>query len=351
MSYVQFNDLDQNYKNSIMLWLITLTIMVFLIIIIGGLTRLTDSGLSMVDWQPILGTIPPLNNNQWQEVFNDYKLTPEFLYVNKNMTLDEFKYIFWWEWFHRFFARLIGLVFIIPFIYFLIKKNLNSFFYKRFSIIFSLGLFQALVGWWMVKSGLSDDPFVSPYRLTFHLTNAVIIYALLLWTSVEYFHLKSTNFISIRSKNVLILISIILVFVTILSGGFMAGSHAGQSFNTYPLMNGKIIPDDIYLEDLGFLNMFENTVTINFNHRWIATITFIYTFSFFSYLIFKKVINLSNQIIISVLLILTLQFLLGIMALLSNVSIYYGSLHQTNSIALLSILLVAYFKSKITGVK
>ena len=350
MSYVQFNDLEQNYKNSIMLWLITLTIMVFLIIIIGGLTRLTDSGLSMVDWQPILGTIPPLNNNQWMDVFNDYKLTPEFLYVNKNMTLDEFKYIFWWEWFHRFFARLIGLVFIIPFIYFLIKKNLNSFFYKRFSIIFSLGLFQAVVGWWMVKSGLSDDPFVSPYRLTFHLTNAVIIYALLLWTSVEYYHLKSANFISIRSKNILILISIILVFVTILSGGFMAGSHAGQSFNTYPLMNGKIIPDDIYLKDLGFLNIFENTVTINFNHRWIATITFIYTFSFFSYLIYKKVINLSNQIIISVLLILTLQFLLGIMALLSNVSIYYGSLHQTNSIALLSILLVAYFKSKITGV-
>ena len=350
MTYMQFTALNQNYKNSIMLWLITLTIMVFLIIIIGGLTRLTDSGLSMVDWQPILGTIPPLNNNQWMDVFNDYKLTPEFLYVNKNMTLDEFKYIFWWEWFHRFFARLIGLVFIIPFIYFLIKKNLNSFFYKRFSIIFSLGLFQAVVGWWMVKSGLSDDPFVSPYRLTFHLTNAVIIYALLLWTSVEYYHLKSANFISIRSKNILILISIILVFVTILSGGFMAGSHAGQSFNTYPLMNGKIIPDDIYLEELGILNMFENTVTINFNHRWIATITFIYTFSFFSYLIFKKVINLSNQIIISVLLILTLQFLLGIMALLSNVSIYYGSLHQTNSIALLSILLVAYFKSKITGV-
>ena len=350
MTYMQFTALNQNYKNSIMLWLITLTIMVFLIIIIGGLTRLTDSGLSMVDWQPILGTIPPLNNNQWMDVFNDYKLTPEFLYVNKNMTLDEFKYIFWWEWFHRFFARLIGLVFIIPFIYFLIKKNLNSFFYKRFSIIFSLGLFQAVVGWWMVKSGLSDDPFVSPYRLTFHLTNAVIIYALLLWTSVEYYHLKSANFISIRSKNILILISIILVFVTILSGGFMAGSHAGQSFNTYPLMNGKIIPDDIYLKDLGFLNIFENTVTINFNHRWIATITFIYTFSFFSYLIYKKVINLSNQIIISVLLILTLQFLLGIMALLSNVSIYYGSLHQTNSIALLSILLVAYFKSKITGV-
>ena len=347
---MQFNELNQNYKNSIMLWLLALTVMVFLIIIIGGLTRLTDSGLSMVDWRPILGTLPPLNNSQWLDVFNDYKLTPEFLYVNKNMTLEEFKYIFWWEWFHRFFARLIGLVFIIPFFYFLVKKNLNSFFYKRFLIIFSLGLLQALVGWWMVKSGLSEDPYVSPYRLTFHLTNAVIIYALLLWTSIEYYHLKSADFIRFKSKNDLILISIILVFITILSGGFMAGSHAGQSFNTYPLMNGKIIPDDIYLADLGLLNIFENTVTINFNHRWIATITFIYTFSFFAFLYFSKVINLSNLIIISVLLILSLQFILGIMALLSNVSIYYGSLHQTNSIALLSILLLAYFKSKIKGV-
>ncbi len=347
---MQFTELNQNYKHSIMIWLVSLTVMVFLIIIIGGLTRLTDSGLSMVDWQPILGTIPPLNNNQWLSVFNDYKLSPEFLYVNKNMTLDEFKYIFWWEWFHRFFARLIGIVFIIPFIYFLAKKNLNSFFYKRFSIIFSLGLLQALVGWWMVKSGLSEDPYVSPYRLTFHLSNAVIIYALLLWTSIEYYHKKNTNFIIIKSKNVFILISIFLVFITILSGGFMAGSHAGQSFNTYPLMNGKLIPDDIYLKDLGILNLFENTVTINFNHRWIATITFIYTFSFFSYLHFNKIINLSNRVILLVLLILTLQFLLGIMALLSNVAIHYGSLHQTNSIALLSILLIAYFKSKITGV-
>ncbi len=202
----------------------------------------------------------------------------------------------------------------------------------------------------MVKSGLSEDPYVSPYRLTFHLTNAVIIYALLLWTSIEYYHSKSADFISLKSKNDLILISIILVFITILSGGFMAGSHAGQSFNTYPLMNGKIIPDDIYLADLGLLNIFENTVTINFNHRWIATITFIYTFSFFAFLYFNKVINLSNLLIISVLLILSLQFILGIMALLSNVSIYYGSLHQTNSIALLSILLFAYFKSKIKGV-
>ena len=347
---MKFADINQNYQKSVMMWLISLTIMVFLIIIIGGLTRLTDSGLSMVDWQPLLGTIPPLNYSQWLDVFNDYQLSPEFLYVNKNITLDEFKYIFWWEWFHRFLARLIGIVFIIPFIYFFFKKYFNFFFYKRFIIIFGLGLIQAFVGWWMVKSGLVDDPYVSPYRLTFHLINAVIIYCLLLWTCIEYYHLKSMRLIYFRTKEFLILLSVFFVFITILSGGFMAGSHAGQSFNTYPLMNGKIIPDDIYIHDLGILNLFENTITINFNHRWIATLTFIYTFSLFTYLIFNKFIKLSNHIILIVLVILSLQFLLGIMTLLSNVEIHYGSLHQTNSIALLSILLFAYFKSKIKGV-
>ena len=347
---MQFTELNFNYHKPLMIWLLLLTIMVFLIVVIGGLTRLTDSGLSMVDWRPLLGTIPPLNQSQWLKVFNDYQQTPEFMYVNKNMTLDEFKYIFWWEWFHRFFARLIGIVFIFPFFYFYFKRYLNSFFYKRFAIIFGLGLVQATVGWWMVKSGLQNDPYVSPYRLTFHLSNAIIIYALLLWTSIEYFHLKSINFINIKSKKFLILTSIILVFITILSGGFMAGSHAGQSFNTYPLMNGKIIPDDIYLAEMGILNLFENTVTINFNHRWIATLTFVYTFSLFLYLSISKITGLQKSIIVLVLLILSLQFFLGVMALLSNVAIQYASLHQTNSLLLLSILLLAYFKSTIKGV-
>ena len=332
-----------------MLWLILLTIMVFLIIIIGGLTRLTDSGLSMVDWQPLLGTIPPLNYSQWIEVFEKYKLTPEFIYVNKNMELEEFKFIFWWEWFHRFFARLIGIVFIFPFIYFFIKKYLNIFFYKKFSILFGLGLIQGFVGWWMVKSGLVNDPYVSQYRLTFHLINAVIIYCLLLWTCIEYYYFKSMRFISsFKNNEFLIFLSIIFVFITILSGGFMAGSHAGQSFNTYPLMNGKIIPDDIYFANLGIFNAFENVVTINFNHRWFGTLTFIYTFSLFSYLIFNKFIKLSIKIIVLVLVVLTFQFLLGIMALLSNVAIEYGSLHQTNSIVLLTVLFIAYFQSKLS---
>jgi len=316
--------------------------------VIGGLTRLTDSGLSMVDWRPLLGTVPPLNDAQWNEVFDKYKLSPEYIYVNKNMEIDDFKYIFWWEWFHRFFARLIGVVFIIPFIYFLIKQQLNKFFYKRFSIIFSLGLIQGFVGWWMVKSGLVDNPYVSQYRLTFHLTNAVIIYSLLFWVCTEYYYSKNMKFLtSFKSKEVWILISISFIFLTILSGGFMAGSHAGQSFNTYPLMNGKVIPEDIYLPELGLFNFFENTVAINFNHRWLGTITFIYTFSLFTYLIFNKFIQISNVVILIVLFVLSLQFLLGILTLLTNVDIEYASLHQTNSILLLSVLLFAYYKSRL----
>ena len=172
--------------------------------------------------------------------------------------------------------------------------------------------------------------------------------------ATSYFYAESLFFIfmffdsSIHILQKQVLLSIIFVFITILSGGFMAGSHAGQSFNTYPLMNGKIIPDDIYLTDLGILNAFENVVTINFNHRWLGTLTFIYTFSLFSCLIFNQFINLSIKIIGLVLVVLTFQFLLGIMALLSNVAIEYGSLHQTNSIVLLTILFIAYFNSKLT---
>tara|TARA_Y100001970_G_scaffold287904_1_gene413741 strand:+ start:11748 stop:12731 length:984 start_codon:yes stop_codon:yes gene_type:complete len=322
--------------------------MIFLIIIIGGLTRLTDSGLSMVDWQPLMGAIPPLNDVQWQSVFNDYKLSPEYIYVNKNMSLDEFKYIFWWEWFHRVFARLIGIVFIIPFLYFYIKKNLNQYFYIRFAIIFSLGLVQACVGWWMVKSGLVNDPYVSSYRLTFHLINAIIIYLLLIWTCFEYYYSTTINFISsVKSKQSLIMYSIIFVFITIISGGFMAGSNAGQSFNTFPLMNGKLFPDDIFIEELGVRNIFENTVIINFNHRWLATFTFVYTFSLFTYFLINRFIQYSKFISVSVLVILSFQFFLGIMTLLSNVEIHYGSLHQTNSVILLTILFFSYFKSKL----
>ena len=338
---------SEYYNLSVYIWLLTITAMVLLIIVIGGLTRLTESGLSMTDWRPILGVIPPITLQDWIDVFEMYKQTPEFIIVNKNMTMNEFKYIFWWEWFHRIFARLIGVVFIIPLIYFLIKKQVSKSLLLRLPIVFMFGIFQAFVGWWMVKSGLSENPYVSPYRLTFHLLNALIIFSILLWIAMDYKHSLKTNFLSKPfSQDFLVFFSIVLVFITIGTGGFMAGTNSGQSFNTFPLMNGKIIPDDYFLEDLGIYNVFENTVAINFNHRWFSIFVFFYIiFVCFKFIKFdsKKVPKI---LVILVLFFLTLQVALGIITLLSNVYLPLASMHQTNSILLLSTLLISYHQFK-----
>jgi len=334
------------YKLSIFIWLITLTIMVLAIIIIGGLTRLTDSGLSMVDWQPILGTIPPLSLNDWNEKFELYKLSPEYLYVNKNMSLVEFKYIFWWEWFHRFFARFLGLVFILPLIVFIFQKKIQKKLFFSLVILFCFGLFQAIVGWWMVKSGLTDNPYVSSYRLTFHLSNAVIILSILLWLTLDAYYIKSTNFLPKNKMQNFILILIFLLFVTIISGAFMAGSHAGQSYNTFPYMNGQLIPEDYFIKEYGYKNFFENVITINFNHRWLATITFTIIIVFLIYNFLTKRYHNYNFHMLIIFLFAILQFLLGILTLLSNVEIILASLHQVNSMLLLASIIFFYHSIK-----
>ena len=343
---------SKSYNLGVYIWLLALTTMVLLIIIIGGLTRLTDSGLSMTDWRPLLGVIPPIGQDKWLIVFEMYKQTPEFKIVNRSMTLEEFKYIFWWEWFHRVFARLIGVVFIIPLIYFLIKKQVSKSLLLRLPIVFMFGIFQAFVGWWMVKSGLSENPYVSPYRLTFHLLNALIIFMILLWIAMDYRHSLKTNFFSkLYSQDFLVFFSIVLVFITIGTGGFMAGTNSGQSFNTFPLMNGKIIPDDYFLEELGIYNIFENTVAVNFNHRWFSIFVFFYIiFVCFKFIKFDNK-NVSSTLVYLVLFFLTLQVTLGIITLLSNVYLPVASLHQTNSILLLSTLLISYHQIKIRKVK
>ncbi|PPR46674.1 MAG: Heme A synthase [Alphaproteobacteria bacterium MarineAlpha5_Bin9] len=327
---------------SILIWICTLTIMVLLIIVIGGLTRLTDSGLSMVDWRPILGIIPPLSEASWQNVFEQYKLSPEYIIVNKNMTLEDFKFIFWWEWFHRFFARLIGFVFIIPFFYFLFKKRLSVKLLMVLGIIFLFGCLQAYVGWWMVKSGLTENPYVSAYRLAFHLTNALIIYVLFFWLSLNlFFGRMQKNNISKINKH-FFHFSLLLIFITIVSGSFMAGTDSGKSFNTFPLMNGQIIPEGYFIDFFGWRNVFENTIAINFNHRWLAIFTFFFTSLHIIYLINKKIYN--NFSLYLVLFILSLQILLGVLTLIYIVPISYASMHQTNAIILLSSMLYAYHR-------
>ena len=214
------------------------------------------------------------------------------------------------------------------------------------------GLFQAVIGWWMVKSGLTENPYVSPYRLTFHLLNALIIFSILLWIAMDYRNSSNISFLSNpKTIEFYILVAVILIFITIATGGFMAGTNSGQSFNTFPLMNGKIIPDDYIIDDLGIYNIFENTVAINFNHRWLSIFVFFYIlFVCFRFIKFDNK-NVSSTLVYLVLFFLTLQVILGIITLLSNVYLPIASLHQTNSILLLSTLLISYHQIKIRKVK
>ena len=331
-----------NSKIEILVWLISLTLLVLIMIIIGGLTRLTESGLSIVDWKPIVGIIPPLSYSSWAEVFNKYKLSPEFKIVNSSMTLDEFKYIFWWEWFHRFFARCLGIVFILPFIYFYLKKKLDNYLSFTLIIIFIFGLIQAIIGWWMVKSGLVDNPYVSAYRLSIHLGIALVIFSILLWLSLTYYYGKEKNYNRPKFIKNLFHISLMLIFLTIISGGFMAGTDSGKSFNTFPLMNEQFFPDDYFLNEYGWKNIFENTIAINFNHRWLAIFTFVFISSLILYLMKKD--NYNKFSLLLVLFVLFIQIFLGILTLIYSVPLNFAILHQTNATFLLASMIFAYHR-------
>ena len=262
------------------------------------------------------------------------------------MLISEFKFIFWWEWFHRFFARCIGLVLLIPLIYFILRKKISKKLLITILIVLVFGMIQAFVGWWMVKSGLSENPYVSAYRLTFHLINALIIYTILFWTTLSSFFGKDRIINSNKYIINFFHISLVLLFITIISGGFMAGTDSGNSFNTFPLMNDNLIPEGYYLEEYKFLNSFENTIAINFNHRWLATLTFLFIFSNCLYLILSKKYDIYKTNIIIVIFFVFTQFLLGVLTLIYNVPIHLASLHQTNSTLLLSSILFAYHRYK-----
>ena len=328
--------LEQKNNSSIILWLGIVLIAVILMVFIGGVTRLTDSGLSMVEWKPILGFFPPLSHEEWLRVFELYKNTPEYKYYNKGMQLDEFKIIFFWEYFHRFWGRIIGLIFIIPFLYFTIKKRLSQKNIISLTLILTLGTFQAAIGWWMVKSGLINKPDVSQYRLAIHLSNAFVIMFLLLWLILDLYEGES------KIKFNLTFFTLILVSITIIAGSFVAGMDAGLMYNTYPLMNEKILPDQ-YLT-LGYLDPFENPGSAQFHHRHLGLLCLILSLFFY----FKNYNKKEIRIRINVLLILILaQFFLGIFILLNYVPIIFASLHQVGAMMIFLIFISIIHKENI----
>lgn len=258
----------------VVIWLIVCAALVFAMVILGGLTRLTQSGLSMVEWRPVTGWLPPLDQAGWMSAFEDYKRFPEYQKINRGMSLDEFKSIFWFEFLHRLLGRTVGLVFLLPFLFFAVTRRINGSLAIRLVGIFVLGGVQGGVGWWMVASGLVDHPDVSHYRLAVHLGLAVLIYGALLWTVLNiHFEGLALGEQARPRHHRGALACLAAIFLTLLSGALVAGLDAGFAYNTFPTMNGMWIPDGIMALSPWYANFTENTITVQFDHRWLASAT------------------------------------------------------------------------------
>ena len=326
---------NSHLNNQLKVWLLTLIVLIILIILVGGLTRLTDSGLSITTWELFVGFIPPLTNDKWIDYFELYKTIPEFSEQNFNMTLNEFKVIFWWEWGHRQLGRLIGLSVLLPLIFFSIKYGLRIL--KNYGLIFLLVCFQGFIGWYMVSSGLIDRIDVSHYRLSLHLVTAFIILSVIFWKFLKLTNIQ-TQYISINKS--LIKIFLFLLFLQLIIGALVSGMDAGKVYNTWPLMGTSYFPDDSKFIEFLNVSVFDNPSIVQFIHRNLAYLIV----GFYIYILFKT-IKSENKIFRMPMIImgasLFLQVILGIFTILSGVKILYASLHQINSI--LIILSTLYF--------
>ncbi len=321
--------LDVEAQKPVVAWLALVGLMVFCMIIVGGATRLTHSGLSIVEWEPLVGTIPPLDQEDWDEVFDEYKTSPEYQQVNFGMSLDEFKVIFWWEYFHRLLGRLIGLVFFIPLLYFAIRRKINGSLAKRLFGIFVLGGLQGGMGWYMVASGLVDDPRVSQYRLTAHLGIAFLIFGAIVWTALSVMYPSKTNMSQPVRRMFRFAVAInVIIFLMVLSGGFVAGIRAGLAYNTWPLMGNSFIPPDIFILTPGWRNFFENMATVQFDHRIIAYVLAVLV-PIFWFKVRRRDVSPQTVIATNTLLVLVFtQIVVGISTLLHHVPVTLGVAHQ-----------------------
>ena len=336
--------MNSHLNHQLRIWLLVLLALIILIILVGGLTRLTDSGLSITTWELFAGFIPPLTNDKWIDYFNLYKTIPEYRDQNYDMTLSGFKVIFWWEWAHRQLGRLIGLTVLLPLIYFTIKYGF--WILKKYGIIFLLICFQGFLGWYMVSSGLVNRIDVSHYRLSIHLVTAFLILSIVFWNYLELTQLKINQ---ISFKLYLIKSFLFLLFIQLIIGAFVSGMDAGTVYNTWPLMGATYFPDDSKFIEFLKINFFDNPSIVQFIHRNLAYLI-ILVYIYLLILVF----NYSNKIFRKPVLIigisLFLQIILGILTILSGVKIIYASLHQINSILIvfssLYFLYISQYKEK-----
>ena len=321
---------NNRIKNYISFWLAFMFCVISIMIVVGGLTRLTDSGLSITEWQLFSGFLPPLSDSDWNNYFNLYKKIPEYTQQNYLMTLQEFKVIFWWEWIHRFLGRLIGILFLIPLIYFTFKESFKKIF--NLYLIFILICFQGFIGWYMVSSGLINRVDVSHFRLSVHLIIAFFIISLILW---NYFNLKVKKNFTEKLNYFIPFFFLFLIFCQITIGAFVSGMDAGQIYNSWPLMGESYFPNDNKIINILKLSAFSDPSLVQFMHRNLAYLIFIFYLFILIKIYIKKLINL--YFVINIIgLLLFVQILLGIFILLYGAQILLASMHQISSIFLVS---------------
>lgn len=325
-------------NKAVIIWLLSGCLLLFIMVVVGGITRLTNSGLSMTDWHLVTDTFPPLTEEKWQETFEEYKKFPEYQKINihNDFQIDDYKFIYFWEWFHRFIGRIIGMVFIIPFVYFLIKKRLSSETIKKCVVLLAMGGFQGFLGWFMVRSGLIDNPDVSHFRLSLHLTFAFITFAYTLWAALDLIYPE-------RKKPIVLLqniarISLTLLVLQIIYGGFVAGLNAGLIHNHWPMMSdGQFFHESIILEkDSWLLRLTEGKSGVQFIHKTLAYIVV----GLIMLLAFKShkfdLTNHQKSGINALAIIVFIQFVLGVLTLLYSVPLWLGLTHQIVAFLLLT---------------
>jgi cytochrome c oxidase assembly protein subunit 15 len=328
-------------------WLLICCALIFAMVVLGGVTRLTGSGLSMVNWKPIAGVLPPIGQVAWEREFEHYRQSPEYAYVNKVMSLGEFKGIFWFEYAHRLLGRLIGVAFLLPFLYFLLRRRIDASLGPKLVIMFVLGGLQGLLGWYMVKSGLVDDPHVSQYRLAAHLGLAILIYAYMLWTAVGI--LWGGQKVEAGGRNRLATITmalVVAVFVTMISGAFVAGLKAGMIYNTFPLMGDTWLPEAMWSVSPAWLNIFENAATVQFNHRLLAIATFLSIVALWLGAGRVSLTRSQRVWLHAVCIVAVVQVALGVSTLLLRVPVSLAALHQAGAMALLTALLCLAYETR-----
>ncbi|MDJ0948584.1 MAG: COX15/CtaA family protein [Alphaproteobacteria bacterium] len=333
---------ERQADRTIAVWLLAMCALVYAMVVLGGVTRLTQSGLSMVEWRPLLGWLPPMSEEAWQAVFEKYQQFPEYQNKNLGMTLAGFKGIFWLEYLHRLLGRLIGLAFLLPFLWFWLRGQIRRGLWLKLLLAFVLGGLQGLMGWYMVKSGLVDRPDVSQYRLTAHLGLAVLIYAYLFWLALDLIGRPEAGAPAGMRRAVFAVTG--LVTLTFLSGGFVAGLDAGFIYNSFPLMDGGLVPAGYW--DMGRASPFEDIETVQFNHRWLAKLTLAAVLALW---IWGRRFAPSPRARLALDLLLWIglaQFALGVATLLSVVAIPLAALHQAGALALFTAALWLCFETR-----